>query len=63
MTFREALGEFFELVQAPFLKEADNIEFGLVGNGRLIFSTSSFGSFEDGNLAIKGDEFKSDPIA
>jgi hypothetical protein len=62
-TFQDAFERFADLVKPIMMKDTD-AEFGLIGNKKLLATTSVFNdNLKDKKVAVTGDEYKTDEIS
>lgn len=62
-TFQDAFERFADLIKPTMMRDTD-AEFGLIGNGKLLATTSIFNdNLKDKKVAITGDEYKTDEIS
>jgi hypothetical protein len=62
-TFQDAFERFGDLIKPLMMKDTD-AEFGLIGNKKLLASTSVFNdNLEQTKVEITGDEYKTDKVA
>ena len=62
-SYQEAFEKFADLIKPTMMKDTD-AEFGLVGNKRLLATTSVFNdNLKDKKVKLTGDEYKDDEIS